>query len=62
MEKLEPFCLNQENFFMLSMMPIIMDAPQLQPLLMDKGSFLAALKDRLEFGRSQNKPNLWRLL
>lgn len=62
MEKLEPFCHNQGSFFMLSMMPTIMDVPQLQPLLMDKGSFLVELKDKLGFGRSQNKPNLWKLL
>lgn len=60
MEKLEPSCLNQVNYSMLSMMLITMDVLLSLLLLMEKESFLGVLKDKSESGKSLNKLKLWK--
>jgi hypothetical protein len=55
MEKLEHFYLNQENYCMLLMTPIITDVLQLLPHQMGRELFQEVLKVKLEFGKYLNK-------
>lgn len=50
MAKLELFYLNLANYFMLSTMLIIMDAPQLLQPQTDRESYLEERRDKSEFG------------
>jgi len=55
MEKLEPSCLSLENYFMLLMMPIIMDVRLLLLLLMGKELFQVEHKEKFVSGKLPNK-------
>lgn len=62
MARSEHSFLNLENFCMLLMMLIIMDALQSQQQLMEKELFLEALKVKFVFGESVSRLKSWRHL